>query len=108
MWLESFRNLNLSHDKSLKGNDICCFYVINVNKYGIIDTALRISACHAVDIFHEPEQLIHCSGWCEALSLPPVIFKCSRPLAVLMPIKHQKLGVKMFFAIHYYCVTAMS
>lgn len=93
MWLKSFRNLNLSHDKSLEGNDICCFYVIN----------LKIS-----DIFHRPEQLIYCSGSCKAVSLPSVIFKCSRPLAVLMPTKHQKLGVKMFFAIDYYCVTAMS
>ena len=106
--LKSFRNLNLSHDESLEGNDICCFYVIKLNKYERIDTARRISACHAADIFHRPEQLIHCSGSCKAVSLPSVIFKCSRPLAVLMPTKHQKLGVKMFFTIHYYCVTAMS
>jgi len=96
MWLKSFRNLNLSHDRSLEGNDICCFYVINLNKYGRIDTARRILTCHAADIFHGPEQLIHCSGSCKAVSLPSVIFKCSRPLAVLMPIKHQNLEWKCF------------
>lgn len=49
MWLKSFRNLNLSHDKSLEGNDICCFYVINLNKYGRIDTARRISQTYFTD-----------------------------------------------------------
>lgn len=49
MWLKSFRNLNLSHDKSLEGNDICCFYVINLNKYGRIDTARRTSQTYFTD-----------------------------------------------------------
>lgn len=92
MWLKSFRNLNLSHDKSLEGNDICCFYVINLNKYGRIDTARRISQTY----FTDPSSWYICSGSCKAVSLPSVIFKCSRPLAVLMPTKHQTSEWKCF------------